>query len=446
MSDKESLPMVRLCLPLVMEQFFRALVSSADTLMLRFYSEKAVAGVGLMAQYAYFLMLMFNVIAVGTSIVLAQYVGAKKSRDELNSVAGAATVMVLSIAVIIAIVVLTVTGSLLTNCYKLESEVYLAAYQYFMIFGGCGAVFNALGLLQSAILRCYGYTREALLISVASNIINVIGNAISLYGLFGLPVFGVKGVAWASTISLAASVVMLAAVIHSKKDVCYDIKRFVRIDRLYYKQILKVGLPSASESMSYNLAQIVTMNMISALGTFAMASNVYTRTISQYVGVVTVGMGAAGQIKAGYYVGAGQSEVLYRKMFKYSAVATAVSVSLILLANVFRAPLINLFTDEAQIYSTVEMLLKISCLLEAGKALNIMWIGALKGTGDVRFPVLYGICSNWSIMVLLGSILGLRCKMGIAGFWLGTAIEETTRGIVMVFRWKSKRWMTKRLV
>lgn len=422
------------------------LVSSIDTLMLRFYSEKAVAGVGLAAQYCYFLTLFFNVIAVGTSIVLAQYIGAKKSGGERNSIAGAASIMVLSAAIIITAAVFAFTGKVLTHFYSLESEVYFAAYQYFTIFGGCGAVFNALGLLQSAILRCHGHTREALFITLASNAINVIGNAISLYGPFGLPVFGIKGVAWSSTFSLAAAVFMLAAVIRRKKDVCYDLRSIFKTKPVYYKKILKVGLPSASESMSYNMAQIVIMNMISSLGTFAMSSDVYTRTIIQYVYIVTMGVGAACQIKTGYYTGARQYEAIYKKMFKYSAFASSVSVSFILLVNVFHAPIINLFTSEDKIYRTMETLLKIACLLEAGRSLNIVWIGALKGAGDVRFPVLYGMCSNWSVMVLLGGILGIRCGLGIAGFWLGTAIEETTRGIVMVCRWKSKRWMAKSLV
>ena len=71
--------MIKLCLPLVLEQLFRILVSSADTVMLSSYSESAVAGVGLMGQYVFFLNILFGVITTGTSIVLAQYIGAKKS-------------------------------------------------------------------------------------------------------------------------------------------------------------------------------------------------------------------------------------------------------------------------------------------------------------------------------------------------------------------------------
>ena len=85
--SRGALPMHKLALPLIGEQFFRILVSSVDTFMLSSYSEPAVAGVGMMGQYVFFLQILFNVICIGSTIILAQYLGAQKSEDELNHVA-----------------------------------------------------------------------------------------------------------------------------------------------------------------------------------------------------------------------------------------------------------------------------------------------------------------------------------------------------------------------
>ena len=87
-----------------------------------------------------------------------------------------------------------------------------------------------------------------------------------------------------------------------------------------------------------------------------------------------------------------------------------------------------------------------SIYIEFGRSLNLVAVGALKGAGDVRFPVLYGIFSNWCIMVLGSYILGLKCGLGLVGFWLGIGTDETTRGIVMLFRWKSRRWQKHALI
>ena len=133
-------------------------------------------------------------------------------------------------------------------------------------------------------------------------------------------------------------------------------------------------------------------------------------------------------------------------MFSYSAVATSVSLGMILLINLLNAPVIRIFTTDTQIVKTLKTLLKVEILLEFGRSLNLIWIGGLKGAGDIRFPVLYGMFSNWCIMVFLSWLLGLKMGMGIVGCWIGIALDETTRGIVMIFRWLSKRWMTKSLV
>ena len=267
MSDKISkgaLPMHKLCLPLVLEQFFRILVGSADTIMLSSYSGKAVAGVGLMNQYVFFLMILFGVIATGTSIVLAQYIGAKKSNEELNAIANASSVMILTLAAVLTAVVFAGTKYLL-NCYTLEDEVRRAAFDYFFIVGGLGAVFNAGSLLQSAILRCYGYTKQALYVTFIANIINVVGNALSLYGFFGLPILGVKGVAGASLLAMIVSCILLQIIIRRKSDVCFNLRSWKKTPKSFYRLILSVGIPTASENLSYNVSQIVIMAMISTL-------------------------------------------------------------------------------------------------------------------------------------------------------------------------------------
>ena len=135
----------------------------------------------------------------------------------------------------------------------------------------------------------------------------------------------------------------------------------------------------------------------------------------------------------------------YKKIFKYQLVATACSMVLILLVNLIKNPIISIFTDIPDVHALVSTLLVYSIYIEFGRSLNLIEVGALKGAGDVRFPVLYGIFSNWGIMVLGSYVLGLKCGLGLVGFWLGIGTDETTRGIVMLLRWKSKRWRKRRL-
>ena len=440
-----ALPITKLAVPLAAEQFLRILVSLIDTFMLSTYSVEAVAASGIVGQYIFFLTILFNIVAVGASIVLAQYLGAERSREELGAIVKASVVMIIALAVVLTLAVFFGTMPLL-NCYSLEERVRQFAWEYFVIFGGVGAVFNAFSLLQSAVLRCYGYTREAMYATLISNLVNVVGNALSLYGWFGLPVLGVRGVAWASTISIVVSCLYLGAVIQRKSEVEFNFRGITKIPRKFFRLILSVGIPSAGENLSYNVSQITITAMISTLGTYAMSAQVYTNTIARFVFVIAVGIGAAVQIKSGYYVGAQQGDIAYVKIQKYSLVATAFSVGLCILLNLVKYPVIGIFTKEDEIVQIVSALLMISVYLEFGRSLNLVYVGALKGAGDIRFPVFYGIFSNWCIMVLGAYIFGIRLGFGIKGCYLAIATDETTRGMVMFLRWRSKRWMTKSLV
>ncbi|MBP5794054.1 MAG: MATE family efflux transporter, partial [Spirochaetaceae bacterium] len=161
---------------------------------------------------------------------------------------------------------------------------------------------------------------------------------------------------------------------------------------------------------------------------------------------LAMSIGNAAQIKTGYYVGARQNDIAYKKVFIYQFVATACSMSIILLINLIKQPIVSIFTDIPEVHSLVCTLLIYSTYIEFGRALNLVYVSALKGAGDIRFPVLYGIFSNWGIMVLGSYILGLKFGLGLIGFWLGIGTDETTRGIVMLLRWKSKRWQKHALV
>jgi Na+-driven multidrug efflux pump len=108
--NRGALPMLKLTFPIAMEQFFRILVSSVDTMMLSSYSNDAVAAVGLVSQYAFFLNILFSVIGTGCSIVLAQYLGAEKSEKELNHIAQAGAVRVFFMSIFMTGRVIAGTG------------------------------------------------------------------------------------------------------------------------------------------------------------------------------------------------------------------------------------------------------------------------------------------------------------------------------------------------
>ena len=314
--DPAKVSMFALALPLCLEQAFRILVSSIDTVMLSGFDNAAVAAVGMTSQYAFFINILYNVVCVGTMIVLSQFLGAKKSKEELGGIVKASIILVVSFSIIMSFAVIFGTGALL-SCYTLEENVRNYAHEYFVIFCGFGSVFIAFNLLQGAVIRAYGYTKQILFATILANICNVIGNALSLYGWFGLPVLGLPGVAVSSVVGNFLSCVYLAVVIKQKKEIQFSLKNLFSIDKVYFKKILKIGIPTAGENLSYNVAQIVIMAMITTLGTAAMSAQVYTQTICRFVYMTAVGIGSATQIKKGYFVGSRNADEANRNLWHY---------------------------------------------------------------------------------------------------------------------------------
>src|SRR5574344_178761 len=431
--------MMKLTLPLIGETFFRTLVSSLDTIMLSSYKDSAVAAVGMMGQYIFFTQWLFNIICTGASIVLAQYIGAGKT-EKAARVSKASTAMALYVGAAVTLFGIFVTRPLL-SVYDIEPEVREFAATYFIIFGGIGALATSFNMLQGAILRAYGHTKDALVGSIVANLINVGGNAIAIYVIKNG--FEVAGTAWASVLSQAVSCLIYAWCIHLRPEVKLPLKGLFSENKESYKTILKIGVPTAGESISYNLAQIFIMALVSTLGTVAMSSMVYAQTIVRYVYVLAVSIGNAVQIKTGYYVGAGQSDVAYKKVIKYQCIGSACSIIMILIITIFGRQVASLFTRDEAIIATVRQLLLISIYYETGRSLNLITIAALKGSGDVKFPVLYGICSMWGIMAFGSWLFGIQLGFGLPAVWWSIGSDEFSRGVVMVLRWKSKRWMSK---
>ena len=222
-ANRGSLTMMQLALPLVAENFFRTLVSSIDTFMLSSYSGNAVAGVGLVSQWVFFIQVLFNVICIGSGIVLAQYLGAKKSNEELNHIAKAGFSMTIVAALAFMIIILIITGPLL-GAYTLEQEVRDAAYSYFIIYGGIGVPITAISMFQTRILQTYSYTKQTLLITIIVNILNVIGNIVAIYGIpvLGIPATGAAGVAGASVFATFVGNIIMFFMIRNRKDIQFD--------------------------------------------------------------------------------------------------------------------------------------------------------------------------------------------------------------------------------
>jgi len=213
-----------------------------------------------------------------------------------------------------------------------------------------------------------------------------------------------------------------------------------------YKKILKIGGMNAGEVLSYNMAQIAIVYFVVQMGTASLAAFTYAQNIARFSFAFALAIGQATQIQTGYYIGKGWIESILKRVQIYFLVSFVVSISAASAIYLLRDSILPLFTHQPEILYLTGTLVMGSIILEAGRVFNLVFISALKGAGDVRFPVQIGILCMWGVGVCFSYLLGIHWGFGVIGAWMAIALDEWVRGIIMLVRWRSSSWVRFKLL
>lgn len=424
--------------PIFIELALHNLMGFVDTYMLGAYDDRAVAAVGVVNQLNNTMNILFSVVAAGTTILIARKLGAGDRRAVPRFAASALT-MNFAFGIVMSLLLLAGGGSIL-RLMGIDAELLPYAMPYLNITGGF-IFLQALLLTASAGLKSHGMTRQVMFVTLAMNIIHVGGNYIALNGLPGiLPAYGVPGVAVSTAASRAIGFVMLLILLLRVLDRRPGWRDFLKLRLQHVKDLLHIGVPSAGEQLSYNISQLVITGFIASIGVTAMITRVYTLQIIFFITIFCVAISQGTQILVARYIGARQFDSAYRQGFMSLAAGIGISLVMAGVQNVAGGFILDLFTDDQEVIALGKKLLLIAFLLEPGRAFNLILISALRAAGDVRFPVYVGIAFMWGLAVPCAYLLGIRLEMGLLGIFTAFVMDEWIRGIMMAFRWKSRRW------
>ncbi|MFB5269518.1 MATE family efflux transporter [Paenibacillus enshidis] len=429
--------------PIFLELFLFMLMGSMDTFMLSSVSDNAVSGVGAANQIISIAILILEVIGNGAAIVVAQYIGSKKL-IEAARVTGTAITLNLMVGLLLSVTFLLL-GTQMLQWLNVQGEILVYAQSYMSIVGGAiflQALINAL----AATIRTHGFTKETMYISVFMNVIHVLGNYMLIFGNFGAPALGVEGAAISTVGSRLLCLLIFFWLMYRVTEVRVQFIYYVKLSRDYIVKILRIGIPSALESITYHSCQLVFTLYVTYLGAEAMATRQYAFNISSYIYLFSMAVGMGTAIIVGRLVGAREKDAAYARVLKSAKLALMVTVAIDLIVIAFRVPLMGIFTENPEIIRLGAQVLLLSLLLESGRTTNIVIISSLRAAGDAKFPVFIGLLSMVCMSLPLGYLLVFKLNMGLAGVWLAIAADEWTRAVIMYFRWRSRVWEKHGLV
>ena len=409
--------LVQLAGPIFIETFLVMMLGAVDTFMLSRYSDASVAAVGLVNQLFNLILLVFEVISLGTSILCSQYIGAGLRNKVIQTVGVSLSVNIVS-GLAISALLYCFAGPLL-ELMGARPDIIGEALVYLKTIGAF-AFFQAVSLAVSASLRSADKAKYPMYVTVVVNILNILGNYILIFGKFGFPALGA---AISTAFSRGVSMVLLLILLHRKHIASFPRKLFTPFPWGELRKLLKIGIPSAGEQISYSLSQVVITFFINMISTQALATRTYCVNIVMFTYIFSLAMAQGGAICIGHLVGMGKARAAYVLGRRVMKLSITMSVSLSFITACLGLPILRMLTDDPWIITTGAAVLWVDVILERGRAVNMFAVNALRTAGDIYFPVSVGIVVQWLVAVagsyLAGLAFGLsRC--GLLSCWTKT--------------------------
>lgn len=432
-----------LTVPVFIEIALVMLLGAVDTVMLSRYSDNSVAAVGLDNQLMSLVFLVYQFFSMGAAILCAQYIGAGLHK-RLVQVVGMALVVNLLLGITVSVFLFLYAEQLL-HIMGLRPELMGDGIVYLRLTGAL-SFFQALSLTFSASLRSADKVIYPMVVTGIVNILNILGNYALIFGRWGCPQMGVEGAAIATAASRAVATILLAA-IHFKVHIPrFPLSYFRPMPWQELKYLLFIGIPAMSENISYSLSQVVITYFINQISNEALTTRTYCYNMIMFVYLFCVSITQGGDILVGHLVGQRRHQAAYllgNYFFRWSMIITLSGSALLALSG---RSILSLLTNNQEIITMGIWVLFIDVFLEIGRTSNIFAGSTLRATGDTVYPFIVGVIFQWSIAVGLSYVFGIPLGYGLIGMWIGFAIDENVRGVILLRRWSSGKWKTKGFV
>lgn len=420
--------------PIFLEAAMFSAIGSVDVLMLSRYSDQAVAAVSVTNQMMFLVQVLAGIVTTGTSILCAQYIGAKKKAEEQNTLIVASCMMNTAIGILMTMVMSACYPELL-RLLHLEEGLCMYAEDYMQIISRIIWA-QVTATVFSAVLRSYGRTKQCMYVSLGMNLCNVILNYIFIFGKFGAPRMGVQGAALATATGRILGFVVLGYLLYKmrKEEAGWQVE-WKQIKHSM-RNVIFYGIPAAGEQISYSSAQFCIMIFVTRLGTLSVAAYSYLNTCASFIYMFSAALGQGTAILVGWNVGGknyAQADKQCHRSVRYSF---GVSMAIMTAAAFVREPLFSLFTTNEAIVRLAGCVLLSNFLLETGRSRNLIYVNALRASGDVKFPFCIGLVSMWLVAVGLSYVLGIHFHLGLLGIWIAQGADECLRAAGMRIRWK----------
>lgn len=439
--QKEQIQTVlKIAWPSVLESFFVALIGMVDSLMVSRVGAHAVAAVGLTTQPKFIGLAVFIALNVSVSALVARRKGENRKK-EANQVLCAAILFAVCMTFVVSLVCVAWADPIIRLCGS-EAESHREAVQYFRIIMGYIG-FTVISLTINAAQRGAGNTKIAMKTNVTANVVNVIFNYLLIEGHFGFPALGVQGAAIATVIGSMVGCVMsvLAA---CRKDgfvnLLYVWRERLRPTLEVAGGMVKLGSSVLAEQLLLRIGFLSVAVMAAKMGTAAFAAH----QVGMNIMSLSFSFGDGMQVAAVALIGQslGRKDVDMAKTYGKICQMMGMCISLVL-AGIYLTCghfIYYLFFTEPDIIAIGVRIVRVIVLIVILQVSQVIYMGCLRGAGDVLFTTIASTVSVTIIRTLSSYLFCYTLGFGIIGIWFGVLTDQLARFLLTSIRFRSGKW------
>ena len=428
---------VRLAFPIALQQFMTALVGACDAIMLGKLSQDAMSAVSLATQVTFVFNLFMFAFMAGENMFVAQYYG-KGDYKGISQVFSLVTKICGCIAVVFLAGALFFPEQIMRILTNEETLIVLGS-EYLRVIG-ISYVFSGIAQTFLAIMKNCGAVNMSTLINGVMVILNIVLNAVLIFGLSGFPKMGIKGAALAT---------VLATVVQFLWSVGYVLCRIRAVkfslrscEKKLFGRFWQKAVPLLINNLAWGIGFSMYSVIMGHLGTDAVAANGIANISKNLVVCFCLGLGNAGSIIVGNRLGADrlqEAKEVGETLTKTAIIAGIVSGLVLIDLSPFITKMVDL-TPTARGY--LQKMLLISSYYIAGKSVNCMTIGGIFAAGgDSKFGMLCDSVTLWCIIVPLGCICAFILKLPVMVVYFVLNLDEIIKLPVVYKHYKKYKWI-----
>ena len=429
----------KLIIPIVIQNLLSAAVNSADVVMLNYVGQSSISAVSLAANYAGVLFMIYYGLGTGASMLSAQYWG-KGDIQPIRVIQGIALRFSLLITLCFSAFAFF-APQLMMKLFTNDAELIAIGAGYLRVMS---VTYLCWGVVEIylAILRSIGRVTVSMALNIVAFSLNILLNAVFIFGLFGAPKLGATGVAIATALSRIIELIGCIVVSLFSQDIRLNPGYMFLRNRVLFQDFIRLSLPALLNDLAWSVAFSMYSVILGHMGSDAVAANSLVVVVRNFGTVLCFGTASAGGILLGNVMGEGDMERAKEyasKLMKLTVITGAIGGLLVLCATPFVLHFAKL-SETAMHY--LKYMLLINTYYIMGTAVNTTLIaGVFRAGGDSRFGLICDTIDMWGYAVPLGFLAAFVLKLPVLWVYFLLCTDEFVKWPWVIRHYRSQKWL-----